>query len=144
MSCARTCVRFLLLLLLLLLLVLSAVEHCIPPATWPNQLLCVFQPGALGGRLDHTLAALNTLYCFPHLDIVLWGERNLVRLLPRGKSVIKPELGMEGPTCGLVPLAAPATASSTGLKWNLNNTQVGTLCCYVSLSELILGQRPFI
>eukprot|EP00877_Chromochloris_zofingiensis_P002423 jgi/Chrzof1/12181/Cz06g24070.t1 len=85
---------------------------------------CILVLGALGGRLDHTLAALNTLYCFPHLDIVLWGERNLVRLLPRGKSVIKPELGMEGPTCGLVPLAAPATASSTGLKWNLNNTQM--------------------
>ncbi|KAF6252257.1 hypothetical protein COO60DRAFT_1704370 [Scenedesmus sp. NREL 46B-D3] len=77
--------------------------------------------GALGGRLDHTLANLNTLYCYPHLNITLWGEGNLVRLLRAGRSVIKPSR-LEGPTCGLVPLARPATASSKGLKWDLDDT----------------------
>ena len=28
--------------------------------------------------------------------------------------------GVEGPACSLVPLAGPATATSTGLKWNLS------------------------
>lgn len=79
--------------------------------------------GALGGRLDHTLANLNTLYCYPHLNITLWGEGNLVRLLRAGKSEIKPSR-LEGPTCGLVPLARPATASSKGLKWDLDNTHM--------------------
>jgi hypothetical protein len=90
--------------------------------------------GALGGRLDHTLANLNTLYCYPHLNITLWGEGNLVRLLRAGKSVIQPSR-LEGPTCGLVPLARPATASSKGLKWDLDDThvrglrwRVGVLC----------------
>jgi thiamine pyrophosphokinase len=73
--------------------------------------------------LDHTLANLNTLYCYPHLNITLWGEGNLVRLLRAGKSVIKPSR-LEGPTCGLVPLARPATASSKGLKWDLDDTHV--------------------
>ncbi len=37
--------------------------------------------GALGGRLDHTLSNLNTLYHFQHLDISLWGDGNLARLV---------------------------------------------------------------
>eukprot|EP00879_Flechtneria_rotunda_P004622 GHRR01004879.1.p1 GENE.GHRR01004879.1~~GHRR01004879.1.p1 ORF type:complete len:481 (+),score=156.54 GHRR01004879.1:1799-3241(+) len=79
--------------------------------------------GALGGRLDHTLANLNTLYCYRHLNVTLWGDGNLVRLLRAGRSVIKPSR-LEGPTCGIVPLARAAVASSIGLKWNLNNTQM--------------------
>eukprot|EP00775_Hariotina_reticulata_P013288 gene13288-13419_t len=79
--------------------------------------------GALGGRLDHTLANLNTLYCYRHLDIVLWGEGNLVRLVRAGSNLIQPS-SVEGPSCGLVPLAQPATASSTGLKWDLHNTHM--------------------
>lgn len=79
--------------------------------------------GALGGRLDHTLSNLNTLYCYRHLNMALWGDGNLVRLLRAGTARIQPARA-EGPTCGLVPLARPATASSTGLKWDLDNTHV--------------------
>lgn len=98
--------------------------------------VCV-RAGALGGRLDHTLANLNTLYCYPHLNITLWGDGNLVRLLRAGKSMIRPSR-LEGPTCGLVPLARPAVASSRGLKWNLDNTHVSgaavhTTYCIFSL-----------
>ena len=81
--------------------------------------------GALGGRLDHTLANLNALYSFPNLDVVLWGEGNLVRLLPAGVSHIKPCLELEGPSCGLVPLGGPVTGTSQGLRWNLENLKVG-------------------
>lgn len=84
--------------------------------------------GALGGRLDHTLSNLNTLYCFRHLNMALWGDGNLVRLLRAGRATIHPAR-CEGPTCGLVPLARPATASSTGLKWDLDNTHVSWFVC---------------
>ncbi|KAF5825709.1 thiamine pyrophosphokinase, partial [Dunaliella salina] len=69
--------------------------------------------GALGGRLDHTLAAINTLHMFPDLNIILLGDGNLVRLLPQGRSVIKPDRSAEGPMCGLVPMRGAATATST-------------------------------
>jgi len=43
------------------------------------------QTGALGGRLDHTLAAINTLHMYPHLNIMLLGDGNVVggRLVAR-------------------------------------------------------------
>lgn len=47
-----------------------------------------------------------------------------MRLLRRGSSVIRPQRQVEGPSCGLVPLTGPATATSTGLKWNLDNTRL--------------------
>ena len=56
----------------------------------------------------------------PTLDLVLVGEGNLARVLPAGQSVIMPAgQGLEGPTCGLIPLGGPAVATTTGLKWNL-------------------------
>lgn len=80
--------------------------------------------GALGGRLDHTLGNLNTLHLFPHLDITLWGQGNLARLVRPGRAAIRPAAGLEGPFCGLAPLAQPATASSRGLRWNLAATRM--------------------
>ena len=80
--------------------------------------------GALGGRLDHIIAHLNNLYAFPHLDITLCGDGNLVRLLPRGRVAVRPHARLEGPTCGLVPLAAPAVATTRGLEWDLDATEM--------------------
>ncbi len=48
-------------------------------------------PGALGGRLDHTLANLNSLHMFPHLAVTLWGDGNLVRLVRPGRTLIVPD-----------------------------------------------------
>ncbi|GBF93661.1 thiamin pyrophosphokinase [Raphidocelis subcapitata] len=80
--------------------------------------------GALGGRLDHIIAHLNNLYAFPHLDITLCGDGNLVRLLPRGRCLVRPHARLEGPTCGLVPLAAPAVTTTKGLRWNLDKFEM--------------------
>ncbi len=80
--------------------------------------------GALGGRLDHTLANLNVLYMYPHLDMTLAGDGNLVRLLPRGRNALVWDPVCEGPTCALVPLAGPVVATSTGLRWNLQASEV--------------------
>lgn len=80
--------------------------------------------GAVGGRLDHTLSNLGVLHMFPSLSIVLWGDGNLVRLLPPGRSVISPDLRFEGPKCGLVPIAGSVTAITTGLKWDCDSLQL--------------------
>lgn len=69
--------------------------------------------------MDHVLSSLNTLYRHEGRKILLCGDGNLVRLLPAGRSRLTPDRATEGPACGLVNLGTPATASSTGLKWNL-------------------------
>jgi thiamine pyrophosphokinase len=92
--------------------------------------------GAHGGRLDHILSNLSTLHAFRDMRVVLCGEGNLTRLIPTGRAVIRPDRRREGPACGLVPLGGGATASSAGLRWNLDRTQmrIGGL---VSTSNLI-------
>lgn len=69
--------------------------------------------------MDHVLSSLNTLYKHKGRKILLCGDGNLVRLLPAGRSCLTADRSIEGPSCGLVALGAPATASSSGLKWNL-------------------------
>uniref|UniRef100_A0A061S914 Thiamine pyrophosphokinase n=1 Tax=Tetraselmis sp. GSL018 TaxID=582737 RepID=A0A061S914_9CHLO len=96
-------------------------------------IVCV---GALGGRLDHTLGNLNVLYSFQELNLVLCGDGNLTRLLPAGTSVIHPDRAMEGPTCGLIPLGGPVRATTTGLRWNLDNTEM-RFAGLVSTSNMI-------
>ncbi|KAL4458874.1 hypothetical protein ABPG75_013739 [Micractinium tetrahymenae] len=86
------------------------------------QQLTLVALGALGGRLDHTLSNLSTLYMYPDMSLVLLGDGNLARLVPAGRAVIRPDRRLEGPTCGLVPCAGGAVASSSGLRWNLHST----------------------
>jgi thiamine pyrophosphokinase len=92
--------------------------------------------GAHGGRLDHILSNLSTLHTFRDVDIVLCGDGNLSRLVPAGKTVIKPHRKVEGPSCGLIPLQGRAVATSKGLRWNLEATEmeIGGL---VSTSNII-------
>ena len=75
--------------------------------------------GAFGGRIDHVLSSLCTLHRHEGEQIILCGDGNLVRLLPKGHSELEPDLAVEGPSCGLVAMGSPAAASSTGLKWDL-------------------------
>lgn len=90
--------------------------------TRPHQ---IFVLGAFGGRIDHTLNNLNTLYQFRHLDIILWGEGNLVRLVRGpGETTLRPERGVEGPSCGLVCLGEASISSSRGMKWDLDETRM--------------------
>jgi hypothetical protein len=37
-----------------------------------------------------------------------------MRLLPQGRTTIRPNRSVEGPTCGLIPMRGSSTASSTG------------------------------
>lgn len=98
--------------------------------------LTVVALGAVGGRLDHTLSNLSTLHKFRDMHLVLLGEGNLVRLVPAGRTVLRPHRGLEGPACGLVPVAGRAVVSSSGLRWNVSSTplEMGGL---VSTSNLL-------
>lgn len=104
---------------------------------------CGFTAGALGGRLDHTLANLNTLHMHRHLDLALVGEGNLVRLVRAGRCVIKPDRHVEGPLCGLVPMSGPAVVTMKGFKWDLDQFEmkVGGL---VSTSNEIAADELYV
>lgn len=45
--------------------------------------------------------------------------------------------GLEGPACSLVPLAGPAVATSSGLKWNLSESA----CRHVACRRCLLHRR---
>jgi len=66
--------------------------------------------GALGGRLDHELAALSVLHAFPDARITLLGCHAAATLLPPGAHLLRPCPPQEGPVCGLVPLGASLRA----------------------------------
>lgn len=80
--------------------------------------------GALGGRLDHQFANISVLHEFQDLNIVLVGKSSLAMLIPAGKTVIVPNRDAEGPTCGLIPFEGPTVATTSGLKWNLEATEM--------------------
>lgn len=95
--------------------------------------------GAFGGRIDHVLSSLCTLHRHEGEKIILCGDGNLVRLLPCGHTDLEPDLDVEGPACGLVAMAAPATASSQGLKWTLGEiirTSIAQTSLYVSCNTM--------
>jgi thiamine pyrophosphokinase len=96
--------------------------------------------GGLGGRFDHEAANINVLYTFATvLRIVLLSEESSLTLLPSGYlHEIHVNRSFEGPHCGLVPLGAPSTSTTTtGLHWNLDDTPMafGSLISTCNLLE---------
>lgn len=91
--------------------------------------------GALGGRLDHTLSNLSTLYMHRDMNLVLLGDGNLARLVPAGRALIRPHRRVEGPLCGLVPCAGGAVASS---RW-AGRGGVGVGECEVGSGQVRVG-----
>ena len=64
--------------------------------------------------------------CGAGLELVLLGEEgSLARCIPRGRSVVVPCREREGPACALLTLMGPATATFTGLRWNLGACSLG-------------------
>lgn len=102
-------------------LCIYAVMYRVTIEAWGDRLASICS-GAIGGRLDHTLSNLNSLYTHPGMPIVLVGDGNLVRLLPEGTSTIQVNEEAEGQHCGVVPLGGPVTVSSSGLKWDMGAT----------------------
>ncbi|KAG8067873.1 hypothetical protein GUJ93_ZPchr0005g14372 [Zizania palustris] len=88
--------------------------------------LCILALGALGGRFDHEMGNINVLHLFPNSRIILLSDDCLIFLLPRTHTHnIHIERSIEGPHCGLIPIGAPSTSTTTtGLRWNLDNTSM--------------------
>ncbi|TVU20931.1 hypothetical protein EJB05_30537 [Eragrostis curvula] len=99
---------------------ISRIHHHIPNNEKPN--LSVLVTGALGGRFDHEAANINVLYVFSDMRIVLLSDDCLIRLLPKThRHELYIHSSVEGPHCGLFPVGAPSTSTTTtGLKWNLS------------------------
>ncbi|XP_050264444.1 thiamine pyrophosphokinase 1 isoform X2 [Quercus robur] len=105
----------------------------------PN--LCILVAGALGGRFDHTLGNLNVLLVFSSLRIILITDESLVRLLPRThRHEIHIQSSVEGPHCGLIPFPLSKSTTTTGLQWDLTNTEMrfGGL---ISTSNVVEGEK---
>lgn len=79
------------------------------------------------GRIDHILANINTLYKNLQKDpevsrpVYVLSSGSLSWLLPSGKHTIYIPENLRKYWCSLVPIGSPVTATTTGLRWNLNN-----------------------
>ena len=80
--------------------------------------------GALGGRLDHELASLSLLHKYDKMHIVIANDACMTFLLCRGMHRIYVDHSCQGPSCGLIPLAGPAIVTTSGLRWNLKDTEL--------------------
>lgn len=86
-----------------------------------------------GGRLDHAIAILNSLFdvCLKNIKTFIMGSESMTFLLRKGINIIyldNYEI-WNGKYCGLLPIGGSAYVTSHGLKWNLNNqlSQFGEL-----------------
>lgn len=97
--------------------------------------------GAFGGRFDQEIASIHALYKWNSVfqRIVLMDGENIAMLLSPGKHELFPLQGIEGPTCGLLPVGGVVNSISTkGLKWNLDKHTL-SIDGLVSSSNSIVG-----
>jgi thiamine pyrophosphokinase len=106
--------------------------------------------GALGGRLDHTLSALNALFkpvgggagdsptAVWAPNLVLVGDGSLARAVPAaagGVVAIEPAAVEAAGACGLVALGGPVRARTAGLAWDLKGGEGGNTLCVGGLQS---------
>lgn len=119
---------------------IAFIRDCTPDLEKSNLILLIV--GALGGRFDHELGNINVLYTFSNIRIVLLSNHSLVYLLPKThRHEILINHSVEGPHCGLVPIAAPSQSTTTsGLQWDLNETPMsfGSL---ISTSNVLKDEK---
>ncbi|KAL6884690.1 hypothetical protein ACP4OV_010626 [Aristida adscensionis] len=119
---------------------ISSIRRHTPDHEKPN--LCVLVTGALGGRFDHEAANINVLYVFSDMRIILISDDCLIRLLPKTHChELYIESSVEGPHCGLFPVGAPSTSTTTtGLKWNLSEAEMrfGSM---ISTSNIVQSEK---
>lgn len=119
---------------------IAFIRDCTPDLEKSNLILLIV--GALGGRFDHELGNINVLYTFSNIRIVLLSNHSLVYLLPKThRHEILINHSVEGPHCGLIPIAAPSQSTTTsGLQWDLNETPMsfGSL---ISTSNVLKDEK---
>jgi thiamine pyrophosphokinase len=86
-----------------------------------NQIYCL---GSFGGRVDHALANMNTLFSSTNLDVntFIVSEEGITFLLNEGRNLIylSNKTNITGKYCGFFPLLGPTCVTTCGFKWNLN------------------------
>lgn len=99
-----------------------------------------------GGRLDHTLAILNSAHIFEKssdLKIQLMNESCLARLIHHQEVVIN-YYGLEGRNCGVLPLFGPVNLETVGLQWNLDSSQTVQFSGLISTSNRVINSQIYI
>jgi thiamine pyrophosphokinase len=89
---------------------------------------CIVVHVNFNGRLDHIFSLFNTLYSavsLTDLPVFLLSGSGLGCLLNRGKYKIAVDTGLEGETCGLIPIGCGCDhVTTSGLKWNLKDQRL--------------------
>lgn len=89
---------------------------------------CIIAVVENSGRLDHIMSNLDIMYTevTASRSLFLLASDSITWLLKPGshKILIPQQLVEAQATCGLIPLGAPCVVSTSGLKWNLNNTKM--------------------
>ncbi|CAF0761037.1 unnamed protein product [Brachionus calyciflorus] len=74
-----------------------------------------------GGRLDHVLGNLNTLYdeCLTNTEAYLIESESITFLLKKGLNIIYLDADLIERHCGIIPLGDAAQVTTLGFKWNV-------------------------
>ncbi|KAK3785049.1 hypothetical protein RRG08_038001 [Elysia crispata] len=94
----------------------------------PVKVFSIVALGGFGGRLDHSLANISSLYTakeMSSLPVMLVSSSSVACLLEKGKHTLYCDTGLEGDWCGLIPIGCPADhVTTTGLKYNLTDQRM--------------------
>lgn len=99
------------------------------------------------GRLDHLIGNINTMYkakeIIPNLRIIKVAGDSFTWLLHEGehKINIPKSILTAGKWCSLIPIGQSCTVTTTGLKWNLNETKLD-VSQIISTSNTFNGENP--
>ncbi|KAJ2785295.1 thiamine pyrophosphokinase [Coemansia javaensis] len=99
---------------------LAFLDSALRPGKDPQSCVVVVI-GGLGGRLDHIMHTLKVLFnVHQQRRMVVVSDENLAFVLPSGKNTILVNPQVDGPTCGILPLAGETVLTTAGLRWNLD------------------------
>lgn len=88
----------------------------------------IFIIGGASGRFDQTMGVLHSLHRLstlqPSRNIWVLDYPNLITVLSPGTHRIDIDRKYNRSACGLLPIGGPVIASSTGLTWDLDRTEL--------------------